>query len=215
MRKSSERLIIFSRSTALRLCGLLGLGILIVTSVSLTKNSGTDGYTSLTKIKNDSLASVKAFREVYSVLMHPRCLNCHPKGDIPLQGDDSHIHNMLPQRGPDGRGVAAMQCINCHGATGVPGENTAPGNPHWHLPPADMKMVFEGRSAHQLAKQLIDPSRNGNKDMKALRKHAVDTLVKSGWNMGGDRELPPLTYQEFEAAWYTWIDNGAYAPAED
>jgi hypothetical protein len=31
--------------------------------------------------------------------MSPRCMNCHPAGDVPLQGDDSHIHTMLPQRG--------------------------------------------------------------------------------------------------------------------
>ncbi|RZK73496.1 MAG: hypothetical protein EOO92_18420, partial [Pedobacter sp.] len=34
----------------------------------------------------DSVASVTAFKKVYSVLMSPRCMNCHPSGDIPLQG---------------------------------------------------------------------------------------------------------------------------------
>lgn len=165
-------------------------------------------------IIKDSVASLAAFEKVYSVLMHPRCMNCHPNGDIPLQGDDSHIHNMLPERGSDGRGLFTMKCANCHGAEGVPGEATPPGNPHWHLPPADMKMVFQGRSPRELALQLVNPELNGHKSMAELRIHAEDTLVKSGWNMGGDRELPPLSYKEFKKVWYAWIDNGAYAPSK-
>lgn len=164
--------------------------------------------------KKDSIASVEAFKKVYTVLMSPRCMNCHPSGDIPLQGDDSHIHNMLPQRGIDGKGVATMQCTTCHAAKGVPGDHTPPGNPNWHLPPMNMKMVFQGKSPRELALQLIDPTKNGHKDMKALRAHAEDDLVKGGWEMGGDRKLPPLSHEEFVKVWYKWIDNGAYAPAK-
>lgn len=164
--------------------------------------------------KKDSIKSVEAFKKVYSVLMHPRCMNCHPSGDIPLQGDDSHAHNMLPQRGIDGKGVSTMKCITCHASKGVPGEHTPPGNANWHLPPADMKMVFQGKSPRELAMQLVDSKKNGHKDIKALRKHAEDDLVKTGWKMGGDRALPPLSYEEFRQAWYTWIDNGAFAPAK-
>ena len=65
----------------------------------------------------DSVASVKAFMDVYKVLMSPRCMNCHPAGDVPLNGDDSHLHNMTPQRGKDGKGVTAMKCSNCHQPT--------------------------------------------------------------------------------------------------
>lgn len=93
-------------------------------------------------VKKDSMASVKAFGEVYKVLMSPRCLNCHPAGDVPLQGDDSHIHTMLPRRGPDGKGLYAMKCANCHQDENTPGLHMPPGNPKWHLPPADMKMVL-------------------------------------------------------------------------
>jgi hypothetical protein len=34
----------------------------------------------------DSTESVEAFMQVYKVLMSPRCMNCHPSGDIPLAG---------------------------------------------------------------------------------------------------------------------------------
>jgi len=193
---------------------IVAITIVVVAIACKAKNTSSGEYVSLPEVKQDSTASVAAFKKVYSVLMHPRCMNCHPTGDIPLQGEDSHIHNMLPQRGHDGMGVSTMKCANCHASTGVPGESTPPGNPSWHLPPADMKMVFQGKSARELALQLVNPEKNGHKDMQALREHAEDTLVKSGWNMGGDRELPPLSYEQFKEVWYTWIDNGAHAPSK-
>ena len=194
---------------------VISISILLVFMACKAKNNAGSGYIPISESnKRDSIASVAAFEKVYSVLMHPRCMNCHPIGDIPLQGDDSHIHNMKPQRGPEGKGILTMKCINCHGATGVPGDATPPGNPMWHLPPANMKMVFQGRSPRELAMQLVNPELNGHKSMAELRIHAEDTLVKSGWNMGGERELPPLSYEEFKEAWYAWIDNGAYAPSK-
>src|SRR4029453_13250710 len=92
----------------------------------------------------DSVESVAAFMKVYKVLMSPRCMNCHPSGDVPLQGDDNHLHEMLPQRGPQGKGLYAMKCTNCHQPTNLSGPHTPPGDPNWHLPPANMKMGFEG-----------------------------------------------------------------------
>lgn len=162
--------------------------------------------------KRDSIASVKAFMSAYQVLMSPRCMNCHPAGDVPLQGDDSHLHTMLPQRGPDGKGLYAMKCANCHQPANTPGIHTPPGDPNWHLPPADMKMVFEGRTPHQLARQLTDPAQNGHKSMDQLLAHATDALVLSAWNPGEGRSLPPLSHDEFTKAWETWIKKGAYAP---
>lgn len=163
-------------------------------------------------IRKDSVASVKAFKQVYSVLMSARCMNCHPSGNIPLQGDDSHLHTMSPQRGVDGKGIYAMKCANCHQATNTPGLHTPPGNPNWHLPPADMKMIFQGRSPRQLAKQIVDPKQNGHKDMKKLIAHADDGLVLSGWNPGEGRTLPPMSHAAFKKAWITWLTTGAYAP---
>ena len=160
----------------------------------------------------DSLASIDAFMEVYKVLMHPRCMNCHPKGDVPLQGDDSHLHNMSPQRGKDGHGIYAMKCKNCHQPENSPGSHTPPGNPKWALPPADMKMVFEGKSERELALQIMDYNKNGHKNKQALLEHARDTLVKAAWNMGEGRVAPPLAYDEFLKAWDEWIGKGGYAP---
>ncbi len=170
--------------------------------------------TNLNKEVRDSVASVTAFIEVYKVLMSPRCMNCHPAGDVPLQGDDSHLHRMFPQRGKDGKGVSAMKCGNCHQPENTPGLNTPPGNPKWALPPADMKMVFEGKSPRELALQIMDYKRNGHKTKEKLIEHARDTLVKAGWDMGEGRKPPPLTYEEFVVAWDTWIKAGGVAPKQ-
>ena len=45
-----------------------------------------------TESKPDADASRAAFLQLYRVLTSPRCQNCHPAGDAPLQGDDSHVH---------------------------------------------------------------------------------------------------------------------------
>lgn len=186
--------------------------IAVMSSAFKDKNDFTDNNVKHNDINKDSIESVKAFMQVYKVLMSPRCMNCHPSGDIPLQGDDSQLHTMFPKRGKDGKGVYAMKCSNCHQPTNTSGIHTPPGNPDWHLPPADMKMVFQGRTPNQLAKQLIDPKRNGHKTRDQLIKHADDGLVLAGWNPGEGRTLPPMSHEEFKKAWITWITKGAYAP---
>lgn len=196
------------------LFSLLLLGSLCVMAMTLNRRPlDKCVYHPLTKSEADSIRSVKAFEKVYTVLMSPRCVNCHPKGDIPLQGDDSHLHQMMPQRGADGKGLYAMKCANCHQPENTLGIHMPPGNPNWHLPTADMKMIFEGRSPHELAQQLVDPEQNGHKDMKALIEHADDGLVLGGWNPGEGLKLPPMSHAEFKKAWIEWIEKGAYAPA--
>jgi mono/diheme cytochrome c family protein len=181
-------------------------------STKLTPSNDYKKVPDVAARKKDSVASVKAFAKVYSVLMSPRCMNCHPKGDVPLQGEDSHIHTMQPKRGTDGKGLYAMKCANCHQPENTPGVHTPPGNPKWQLPPADMKMVFEGRTAHQLAIQIMDFNQNGHKDMKKLIEHVDDTLVKAGWHPSQGLKQPPLSHKEFKKAWITWLETGAYAP---
>ena len=53
--------------------------------------------------RKDDACAKAAFLAAYSVFMHPRCMNCHPVGDSPLQGDDSHPHEFGVKRGPDGK----------------------------------------------------------------------------------------------------------------
>ena len=184
----------------------------IMTTAFKSKTVFPGGHTKYLDKNKDSIESVQAFMKVYKVLMSPRCVNCHPAGDVPLQGEDSHLHTMFPKRGVDGKGIYAMKCANCHQPTNTSGLHTPPGNPNWHLPPADMKMVFQGRTAHQLAKQLSDPKQNGFKNKEQLISHASDQLVMSAWNPGEGRLLPPMSHEEFKKAWVTWINKGTYVP---
>lgn len=188
------------------------LSLFAAVTSGFKERSAEGDRTETKKVVADSVVSAKAFLEVYKVLMSPRCMNCHPAGDRPLQGNDSHIHSMNVQRGHDGKGLFALKCTNCHQPENAVGLHAPPGNPKWQLPPADMKMVFQGKSAHELALQIMDQNQNGHKNKEQLLEHARDTLVKAGWSMGEGRPAPPLTYKAFVTAWDTWINKGGYAP---
>ncbi len=163
--------------------------------------------------KPDANASRAAFLQVYRVLISPRCQNCHPAGDAPLQGDDSHVHLQNVKRGRSGHGVYGMQCDTCHQSTNLPGAHMPPGNPKWALPSPEHKMVFVGRSAGELCRQIKDPKQNGGRSLADLLHHiADDDLVGWGWNSGDGRTLPPLSRPETAAQMRVWIEGGAACP---
>ena len=191
----------------------LGIVLSMAGVVMLSFKTEKRKVTTVTILPQDSVASVKAFMQVYRVLMSARCMNCHPSGESPLQGDDSHIHTMNVKRGVDGHGLYAMRCSNCHQAENTAGLHMPPGNPKWALPPAKMRMVFQGRTPRQLALQLLDPKQNGNRTKAQLIDHmAHDGLVGWGWRPGEGRTLPPLGRPAFVAQVRLWIAKGAYAP---
>lgn len=161
----------------------------------------------------DAAASRAAFLTAYEVFMHPRCLNCHPAGDAPLQGEDSHVHAQNVKRGVDGRGLFAMKCTSCHQPEDLPGANMPPGHPDWRLPSAAAPLVFQGRSPAQLARQLKDPAQNGGKTPEQLLHHVEhDGLVLTCWTPGEGRAPPPISHEEFARAFRTWIETGAVEP---
>jgi hypothetical protein len=163
--------------------------------------------------EKDEAGSKAAFLQVYKVLMHPRCLNCHPEGDVPLQGDDSRLHFYHVERGPGGKGQFALKCKNCHQDANLPGDRMPPGNPNWHLPPPEMRMVFQGKSPGELARQLKDPKQNGGKTLGEILHHVTeDKLVLWGWDPGDGRTKPPLTHAQFAQKFREWIEKGAAIP---
>ena len=127
--------------------------------------------------------AIAAFETVRTVLQSPRCVNCHPAGDVPLQGDDGHLHEPPIARGPEGRGVAGISCSACHGKQNLPasyGAHMPPGvSTEWRLPPADHKLVFWGLDSKALCEQIKDPKRNGGKSLAELTQH-MDTAA-SRW----------------------------------
>ncbi|MEQ8275864.1 MAG: hypothetical protein RMA76_31275 [Deltaproteobacteria bacterium] len=154
-----------------------------------------------------------AFLDVARVLQSPRCQNCHPKGDRPLQKDEGIPHAMnISRRSLE----SGMQCSTCHmennsevmGIVGGP-----PGAPHWGLPPKDTPMIFEGLTPRALCEQLNDSTKTGGRDLAALLHHvAEDKLVLWGWNPGGGRTLPPLDHATFVKRFETWVGSGGACP---
>jgi hypothetical protein len=155
--------------------------------------------------------AIALFEEAGKVLTHPRCVNCHPASERPLQTDRMQPHRPLVVRGADGHGAPGMLCSTCHHAANYDAARM-PGHPDWHLAPA--AMAWEGRSLGQICEQIKDPSRNGGKDMAALVHHmAEDSLVGWGWSPGEGRTPAPGTQAEFGALFRAWADAGAHCPA--
>jgi hypothetical protein len=155
----------------------------------------------------------RAFATVYRVLQHPRCMNCHPAGRVPLQGDAKRPHAQHVHGGDDGLGRYALRCAACHFDRNGTGVHTPPGAPNWHLPSADMPLVFEGRTPAQLAQQLADPARNGRKTPQQVLDHvAHDALVLWGWSPGDGRTPVDVPHADFVAAMRAWIDAGCPVP---
>ena len=164
----------------------------------------------------DRAAGIAAFETVRAVLQDPRCQNCHPAGDAPLQGDDGHAHTQNVRRGPAGRGMVGEECSTCHGGANPPGNYGAhvpPGATEgWHMPPPEMKLVFVGVAPRALCEQIRNPTTNGGKDMAALRAHLDTPLVSWGWSPGFGRAPVPTPRETFLDAWETWARAGAPCP---
>lgn len=145
------------------------------------------------------------------MISSPWCLNCHPKDERPLQGDDMHPHKPPVERGVGGMGVSGMRCITCHRATNSdPAE--VPGHPKWLLAAAEMAWV--GQSLGDIYRQIKYPARNGGKSMDEIVEHmARDSLVGWGWHPGAGRTPAPGTQEEFVALIKAWAETGAHCPS--
>jgi hypothetical protein len=153
------------------------------------------------------------FLEASRVLRHPRCVNCHPSGDVPHQGMQLALHDPPVQRGPADRGVPGMECATCHQDRNQP-LSRVPGAPNWHLAPLEMAWV--DKTPAYLCEQLKDPARNGAKSLAQIVHHSAhDELVAWGWAPGADREPAPGTQEQFGALIAAWVETGAECPEEE
>lgn len=180
---------------------------------ALRKNVEAESAGTIPKSREE--ISKAAFSEAYKVFMSPRCANCHPGGDVPTQNDQMTLHTQGVTRGPDGKGKYGMTCTTCHQSENLDGEHMPPGvSVGWHMPPADMKMVFQGRTPKQLCEQFKDPKQNGGKKTLAEAMHHLeaDPLVLWGWTPGNGRTVPPMSHAEFMKNIRAWVENGGECP---
>jgi hypothetical protein len=158
------------------------------------------------------------FAEAAKVLTSPRCINCHPAGDHPTQGDDRHIHQPPVERGAAGDGVLGAPCQACHMSRTVdlfPGAvasyQSIPGHPRWQLAPREM--AWQGKSVGDICRQLKDKDRNGGRTLAMVQEHvAKDDLVAYGWAPGKGRAPAPGTQALAGELVRAWIDTGAECP---
>ncbi len=167
--------------------------------------AGLRGPADFEHIADGRARSQALFLEASRVMLHPRCVNCHPSGDAPRQGDDSHAH--VP---PVARATPAMYCFSCHQDANVEAANV-PGAPHWDLAPATM--AWEARTPRQLCAQLKDPAENGHRDLEELVElSATNELIAWGWHPGASRVPAPGSQALFASLLRAWIDSGAVCP---
>jgi hypothetical protein len=172
---------------------------------------------SFESIADPSERALAMFEEAGKVIQHPRCVNCHPKGDSPLQGMEMKVHQPPVTRGEGGMGAPGMMCTTCHGPANVDVVAQAetlksiPGDPAWHLAP--IEMAWEDKSLGEICAQIKDPERNGGKTMDELVEHmAHDGLVGWGWNPGAGREPAPGSQAVFGELIRRWAADGAPCP---
>ena len=169
--KHSQRSVLFA------IC----IGVLVLTgTISLCRPIRTAGRsdTKATASATPAAADGALFVEFVSVLRHPRCMNCHSRGDFPRQGDDSHPHTMNVRRGPEGHGVTAEKCSTCHQEHNLAGAHMPPGAPNWGLPPPTTPMIWQDLSDGQICRSIKDPKQNKNRSLDQLVEHLTeDKLV--------------------------------------
>src|SRR5260370_3324212 len=153
----ADRLALRAISVILAACGAWSV-------LALARPARHDDAAQKSKVgASRSEEGLAAWQQVYSVLTHPRCINCHTATNYPQQGDDRHRHFANVVRGPAGKGVPALQCVTCHqeanaDSTGVPGAHD------WHLAPLSMKwqdLNDKILSRAEVCRALTDRSRWG------------------------------------------------------
>lgn len=181
------------------------------------RHETVQGSHGVTSGRTDGLA---AWQQVYTVLTSPRCINCHTATNFPEQGDDRNRHYANVVRGPEDKGVPALQCITCHQEANADSAGI-PGGHNWHLAPLSMKWQDTNGnilSSAEVCRDVTDKTRNHNLDGAGLLKHhSEEPLVLWAFQPGRDihgkmRTLPPLTHEQFVEQTRLWVEAGTPCP---
>src|ERR1041384_109419 len=199
---------------------LLVVLIAFVVCVGLSTQANNDRAKNISAGNPTVADGLAAWSQIYSVMISPRCINCHTATNYPQQGDDRHRHFANVVRGPDGHGVPALNCIGCHQETNADSTGV-PGGLNWHLAPLSMQwqdVNDRPLSSAAVCRAVTDRSKNENMDGPALLKHHEEAnLVLWAWNPGRKpdgsmRTLPPLSHDHFVAATRAWVEAGTPCP---
>ena len=151
------------------------------------------------------------FTELGKVLTHPRCVNCHPAGDRPRQGD-ARPAAPAAGRARAGRASAASRCAARSATrrrTSTPA--ACPAIPNG----ISRRARWRGRARRfaEICEQIKDPARNGNRKPEDLIHHiGDDTLVGWAWAPGYGRQPAPGTQKIAGALVEAWVKTGAACP---
>jgi hypothetical protein len=203
---------ISAKRVALVAALMAALGVALLTEVYSAEPPATlAAPQSFDGIGDTAARSAALFTEAGKVLTSARCVNCHPAGDRPLQGETHRLHQPPVTRGDDGFGTVSMRCATCHQGSNFDAAGV-PGNPHWHLAPREM--AWQGKTLGEICAQIKDPARNGGRSLQQILTHmATDTLVGWAWAPGFDRKPAPGTQKELGALIDAWVKTGAACPA--
>jgi hypothetical protein len=197
--------------------GIVGLSNFAGISANAQGGNDLRAPSAFSNITDSQARSRSLFSEAAKVIMNPRCMNCHPAGDSPLQGNDMHRHIPPVVRGEAGSGGPGNQCVACHMQDNytllepATTYESIPGHPRWGVAP--IEMAWEGKSAGEICAQLKDPKHNGGRDLALLHEHiAHDDLVAWGWNPGSGRDPAPGSQARLGELVQAWIDTGAHCP---
>lgn len=191
----------------------VSLASLVCLAVSTSRSQS---QTSTEKSQTSQTEGLAAWQQLYSVMSHPRCINCHTASDYPQQGDDRHRHLFNVVRGSDGLGVVALQCSTCHQSTNADSTGV-PGAEDWRLAPLSMKWQDVSDAILPSSAVCKTVTENGGLDGPGMVKHHQTDLVKWAWkpglrNDGNPRSVPPVTYEDFMTATREWVEAGMPCP---
>ena len=158
------------------------------------------------------------FNEVAKVVTHPRCMNCHPAGEHPTQGNDQHEH-MPPT-------CAARPASASPGVLlGLPHREELHAGRHRRDATRAFRAIragssrrsrWRGRASRSARSASSSRTRSATaaRSLALLHEHfAKDDLVAWGWAPGEGREPAPGTQQQLGELAQAWIDTGAECPS--
>src|SRR5438552_1149176 len=147
------------RYSVLTILAALSAASLVSTDGMAQTRNDLQAPSAFAGVADTATRSRALFSEAAKVITHPRCMNCHPAGNSPTQGNDQRVHQPPAPRGEVGAGVPGLLCSACHTSRNVDlyaGRATSyqsiPGHPRWGLAP--IEMAWQGKSIGDICRQL-------------------------------------------------------------